>query len=90
MSAPLPPGMDPLKQYSVILNNLVQAKRIRFKSSYLPDGPKNNETWICNLFLEFKDGMEYPNPPLYTACGKSQGKALNVASYLLLASIESA
>ncbi|KAG8983647.1 hypothetical protein FRB94_005424 [Tulasnella sp. JGI-2019a] len=90
MSNTLPPGMETGKRYSVILNNLAQGKRVRFSTVFVPDGPKNNETWTCSISLEFKDGTEYTIPPMYTACGKSRGDALNVASYLLLASIGSA
>ncbi|KAG9032004.1 hypothetical protein FRB95_002026 [Tulasnella sp. JGI-2019a] len=84
MSNTLPPGMETGKRYSVILNNLVQGKRVRFSTVFVSDGPKNNETWTCSISLEFKDGVEYTIPPMYTACGKSQ--AIIVTMPYLLAS----
>ncbi|KAG9001950.1 hypothetical protein FRB94_000662 [Tulasnella sp. JGI-2019a] len=79
----------PAPRYTVALNNLLQAGRIAYERTFVPEGPPHSERWICTVIVTAVANACNELTPvspylMFTGAGGSKPDAFDVASYSTL------
>ncbi|KAG8878248.1 hypothetical protein FRB98_006299 [Tulasnella sp. 332] len=77
---------DMSPRYTVALNNLLQARRISYERTFVPEGPPHAESWVCTVVVTAVCNTVNQLAPIdpylmFSGAGGSKAEAFDVASY---------